>query len=289
MKRQPVILLEVHLSYSEKMPLFNNAVGDIPGAEDLEWADCSVKTYNVNHYAVRLMYLVEKLWQLPAHIFRQHMKRQLYHTLVILTEAEPENENGGCRVSMHTSLDEQFEEPWRLLGSDSENGEVQLLKLTGSLVSIMLTVGASLIVRLRFGKRKENRTTCSKRSKFGPRVKPQTRLVDFLTGEGDIWGTTMRDNVAEVGIEHGTFGYNARCYNHYTMVAYPDLSISGSNLKSHRELIRKEEKERTRKRYRSAIIPNAKILRTIGTFPRQRRGGTATPHYHHGRISVHIG
>lgn len=42
------------------------------------------------------------------------------------------------------------------------------------------------------------------------------------------------------------------------------------------------------KRYRLAIIPNAKILRTIGTFSRQRRGGTATPHYH-GRISVHIG
>jgi hypothetical protein len=43
-----------------------------------------------------------------------------------------------------------------------------------------------------------------------------------------IWGTTMEDNVAEVGIEPGTFGYNARCHNHYTMVAYPELSISGS-------------------------------------------------------------
>jgi hypothetical protein len=41
----------------------------------------------VQHYAVRLMYLVKKLWQLSAHIFRQHMKRQLYHTLAILTEA----------------------------------------------------------------------------------------------------------------------------------------------------------------------------------------------------------
>jgi hypothetical protein len=38
----------------------------------------------------------------------------------------------------------------------------------------------------------------------------------------------MGDNVAEVGIEHGTFWYNARCYNHYTMVAYPDQTISGS-------------------------------------------------------------
>jgi hypothetical protein len=43
-----------------------------------------------------------------------------------------------------------------------------------------------------------------------------------------IWGTTMEDNVAEVGIEPGTFGYNARCYNHYTMVAYPDRTITGS-------------------------------------------------------------
>jgi hypothetical protein len=38
----------------------------------------------------------------------------------------------------------------------------------------------------------------------------------------------MGDNVAEVGIEHGTFRHKARCYNHYTIVAYPDLSISGS-------------------------------------------------------------
>jgi hypothetical protein len=38
----------------------------------------------------------------------------------------------------------------------------------------------------------------------------------------------MVDNVAEVGIEPGTFTYNARCYNHYTMVAYPDQTISGS-------------------------------------------------------------
>jgi hypothetical protein len=43
-----------------------------------------------------------------------------------------------------------------------------------------------------------------------------------------ILGTTMGVNVAEVGIEHGAFGYNARCYNHCTMAAYPDLSISGS-------------------------------------------------------------
>ncbi len=38
----------------------------------------------------------------------------------------------------------------------------------------------------------------------------------------------MEDNVAEVGIEHGTFWYNARCHNHYTMVAYPDQTITGS-------------------------------------------------------------
>jgi hypothetical protein len=38
----------------------------------------------------------------------------------------------------------------------------------------------------------------------------------------------MGDNVAEVGIEHGTFTYNTRCYNHFTMVAYPDQTISGS-------------------------------------------------------------
>jgi hypothetical protein len=39
----------------------------------------------------------------------------------------------------------------------------------------------------------------------------------------------MRDNnVEEVGIEHGTFSYNARCYIHYTMAAYPVLTISGS-------------------------------------------------------------
>jgi hypothetical protein len=38
----------------------------------------------------------------------------------------------------------------------------------------------------------------------------------------------MGDNVAEVGIEHGTFTYNTRCYNHFAMVAYPDQTISGS-------------------------------------------------------------
>jgi hypothetical protein len=38
----------------------------------------------------------------------------------------------------------------------------------------------------------------------------------------------MGDNVAEVGIGHGKFSYNARCYNHYIMVAYPDLTTSGS-------------------------------------------------------------
>jgi hypothetical protein len=38
----------------------------------------------------------------------------------------------------------------------------------------------------------------------------------------------MGNNMAEVGIEHGTIAYNARCYNHYTMVAYPDQTISGS-------------------------------------------------------------
>jgi hypothetical protein len=43
-----------------------------------------------------------------------------------------------------------------------------------------------------------------------------------------IQGTTMGDNVTEVGIEHGIFWYNARCYNHYTMVAYPERTISGS-------------------------------------------------------------
>jgi hypothetical protein len=41
-------------------------------------------------------------------------------------------------------------------------------------------------------------------------------------------GATMGNNVAEVGIEHGTFRHNSRCHNHYTMVAYPKLSISGS-------------------------------------------------------------
>ncbi len=38
----------------------------------------------------------------------------------------------------------------------------------------------------------------------------------------------MEGNVEVVGIEHGTFSYNARCYIHYTMVAYPVLTISGS-------------------------------------------------------------
>jgi hypothetical protein len=43
-----------------------------------------------------------------------------------------------------------------------------------------------------------------------------------------IWGTIMEDNVlAEVGIEHGTFGNNARCYNHYNMVAFPVPTSSG--------------------------------------------------------------
>ncbi len=40
--------------------------------------------------------------------------------------------------------------------------------------------------------------------------------------------TTMEGNVEEVGIEHGTFSYNARCYIHYIMAAYPVLTISGS-------------------------------------------------------------
>jgi hypothetical protein len=39
----------------------------------------------------------------------------------------------------------------------------------------------------------------------------------------------MEGNVVEVGIEHGTISYNARCYIHYTiMAAYPVLIISGS-------------------------------------------------------------
>ncbi len=38
----------------------------------------------------------------------------------------------------------------------------------------------------------------------------------------------QEDNVEEVGIEPGTFAYNTGCYNHYIMVAYPDLTISGS-------------------------------------------------------------
>jgi hypothetical protein len=38
----------------------------------------------------------------------------------------------------------------------------------------------------------------------------------------------MEGNVEEVGIEHGTFSYNARCYIHYTMAAYPVITISGS-------------------------------------------------------------
>ncbi len=37
----------------------------------------------------------------------------------------------------------------------------------------------------------------------------------------------MEGNVAEVGIDHGTISYNARCYIHYTMAAYPVLTISG--------------------------------------------------------------
>jgi hypothetical protein len=43
-----------------------------------------------------------------------------------------------------------------------------------------------------------------------------------------IQGVMRNINVAEVGIEHGTFAYNARCHNHYTMVTYPDQTISGS-------------------------------------------------------------
>ncbi len=38
----------------------------------------------------------------------------------------------------------------------------------------------------------------------------------------------MEGNVEEVGIEHGTFSYNTRCYIHYTMAAYPVITISGS-------------------------------------------------------------
>jgi hypothetical protein len=38
----------------------------------------------------------------------------------------------------------------------------------------------------------------------------------------------MEGNVEVVGIEHGTFSYNARCYIHYTMAAYPIFTISGS-------------------------------------------------------------
>jgi hypothetical protein len=38
----------------------------------------------------------------------------------------------------------------------------------------------------------------------------------------------MEGNVAEVGIEHGIFSYNARSYIHYIMAAYPVLTISGS-------------------------------------------------------------
>jgi hypothetical protein len=49
-----------------------------------------------------------------------------------------------------------------------------------------------------------------------------------------IWGTIMDD---DVGIEHGTFGYIARCYNHYTMVAYPVPTISGS--RSHPKKVEK--------------------------------------------------
>jgi hypothetical protein len=41
----------------------------------------------------------------------------------------------------------------------------------------------------------------------------------------------QEDNVEEVGIEPGTFAYNTRCYNHYIMVAYPDLTISYHILK----------------------------------------------------------
>jgi hypothetical protein len=36
------------------------------------------------------------------------------------------------------------------------------------------------------------------------------------------------NNVAEVGIEPGTIEYNARCYNHYILVAYPRQTIPGS-------------------------------------------------------------
>jgi hypothetical protein len=43
------------------MPLFNNAVGDIPAAEDLEWADCSVKTYNVNVIISKCLANIERL------------------------------------------------------------------------------------------------------------------------------------------------------------------------------------------------------------------------------------
>ncbi len=38
----------------------------------------------------------------------------------------------------------------------------------------------------------------------------------------------MEGNLAKVGIEHGTFSYNARCHIHYTMATYPVLTISGS-------------------------------------------------------------
>ncbi|EFX62642.1 hypothetical protein DAPPUDRAFT_120025 [Daphnia pulex] len=42
----------------------------------------------------------------------------------------------------------------------------------------------------------------------------------------------QEDNVEEVGIEPGTFAYNTGCYNHYIMVAYPDLTISSSGIVS---------------------------------------------------------
>jgi hypothetical protein len=51
-------------------------------------------------------------------------------------------------------------------------------------------------------------------------------MVIWGISMGNIWGGG--DNLTEVGIEPGTIAYNARCYNHYTMVACPYRTISGS-------------------------------------------------------------